>query len=62
MPLSRFLAVAVAVSLVLAATSYLLPHPVSAILSVIGRAVMTLTLQLGAWLRRSARSFGVGTA
>lgn len=60
-PLSRFLAVALGVSLVLAATSYLLPHAVSAVLSGVGGASTTLTLQLGAWLRRSARSFGVVT-
>ena len=61
-PLSRFLVVALAVSLVLAATSYLLPHAVSAILCGVGGASTTLALQLGAWLRRSARSFGVVTA
>ena len=61
LPLSRFLVVALGVSLVLAATSYLLPHAVSAVLSGVGGASTTLTLQLGAWLRRSARSFGVVT-
>lgn len=61
-PLSRFLVVALAVCVAVTVTSYLLPHPVSAILSGAGGAVMTLTLQLGAWLRRSARSFGFPTA
>ena len=59
--LSRFLVVALAISLVLAATSYLLPHAVSAILCGVGGASTTLALQLGAWLRRSARSFGFVT-
>ena len=61
-PLSRFLVVALAVCVVSAATSYLLPQAVSAILSGVGGASTTLTLQLGAWLRRSARSFGVVAA
>ena len=62
LPLSRFLVVALAVCVAAAVTSYLLPHAVSAILAGVGGASTTLTLQLGAWLRRSARSFGVVTA
>ena len=58
LPLSRFVAVALVVCLVVAVTSYALPHPVAAILSGVGGATTTLTLQLGAWLRRSVGSFG----
>ena len=58
LPLGRFVAVAVVVSLVVAMTSYALPHPVAAILSGVGGATTTLTLQLGAWLRRVGGSFG----
>ena len=58
LPLGRFVAVAVVVCLVVAVTSYALPHPVAAILSGVGGATTTLTLQLGAWLRRSVGSFG----
>ena len=58
LPLSRFLVVALAVCVAVAATSYLLPHPVSAILTGVGGASTTLALQVGVWLRRSARSFG----
>ena len=59
LPLGRFIAVAVAVCLMVAMTSYALPHPVAAILSGVGGATTTLALQLGAWLRRSVGSFGL---
>ena len=58
LPLGRFIVVALAVCLVVAMISYALPHPVAAILSGVGGATTTLTLQLGAWLRRSIGSFG----
>ena len=62
LPLRRFLTVSLIVSLVLAVVSYLLPHPVSAVLSGLGGAISALALQVGAWLHRSARSFGFWTA
>ena len=58
LPLSRFLVVALAVCVAAAVTSYLLPHAVSAILTGVGGAGTTVVLQVGVWLRRSARSGG----
>ena len=62
LPLSRFLVIALAMCVAAAATSYLLPHAVAAILAGVGGASTTLALQVGVWLRRSARSVGVVTA
>ena len=58
LPLSRFLVVALAVCVAVTVTSYLLPHPVSAVLTGVASASTTVALQVGAWLCRSARSLG----
>jgi len=58
-PVGRFAVVAVGVGVAVAAASYLVPHPVAAVVSGIGATVTAAAVQVGGWVRRSARSLGL---
>jgi hypothetical protein len=58
-PLGRFAAVAVGVGLLLAAVGYVVPHPVAAVVGGVGATATAAAVQVGGWVRRSARSLGL---
>ena len=58
-PVRRFAVTAALVGVTVAAISYVAPQGVSAMVSGIGGAVATAAVQTYAWLRKSARSFGL---
>ena len=60
LPLRRFLAVAMVACVLVTVLSYALPHTASALLSGFGGACTMLAIQIGTWLRRTARSLGLG--
>jgi hypothetical protein len=59
-PLGRFAAVAVGVGVLVMTASYVAPHPVAALVGGIGATVTAAAVQVGGWVRRSARSLGLG--
>ena len=58
-PLGRFAAVAVGVGVLVAVASYVVPHPVAAVVGGVGATVTAAAVQVGGWVRRSARSLGL---
>ena len=62
MPLGRIAGVAVGVGVTVAIVSYCAPQSLSATLSGVGAACTAAAIQVGGWVRRSFRAFGLGTS
>ena len=58
-PLKRIAIIGTAAGAVVATVSYAAPHSVSAVIAGIGGAATAVAVQVGAWVRKSARLFGL---
>lgn len=59
MPLRLILIVGAVVGVAVGLISYLCPHSVSVVVGAVGAACTAVAAQVGSWLRRSARMFGL---
>ena len=62
MPVARIAGVAVGVGVTVAVASYCALQSLSALVSGVGAACTAAAIQVGGWVRRSFRAFGLGTS
>jgi hypothetical protein len=62
LPLRKILLFGVGVGLVVGAVSFVCPHGLSAVISGVSGACTAVAVQVGNWLRVSARALGVGVS